>query len=205
MLMLRKKRGNKGFTLIELMVVVAILAILAIVAIPRVMDALERSRNSEAIATATAIRDGMTRFYADFEVYPGSNKVEDAEEMGLILTKGWDTGPVLHGTTAVGEDPFTLDLGDTNAAAHTAWGTIAVTTADLEQWIRYRSAMYNYLDIRNVAALTEFEYQVPEDPGGDDRDFLIIITFLNATGNYERCEISPEFVRWSEDGVLPSD
>lgn len=53
------KRLQKGFTLIELIVVIAVLAILAGVAVPRFIDATARARASAEIADVGTIRAGI--------------------------------------------------------------------------------------------------------------------------------------------------
>ena len=57
------KSMQKGFTLIELMIVVAIVGILAALAIPAYSDFQVRSKVTEAIAAAGACKTSVTEFY----------------------------------------------------------------------------------------------------------------------------------------------
>src|SRR5258706_2556195 len=54
------KAVQKGFTLIELMIVVAIIGILAAVALPAYQDYTARAKMSEAILAASACRTSVT-------------------------------------------------------------------------------------------------------------------------------------------------
>jgi type IV pilus assembly protein PilA len=57
------KAVQKGFTLIELMIVVAIIGILAAVALPAYQDYTARAKLSEVILAASACRTSVTEIY----------------------------------------------------------------------------------------------------------------------------------------------
>ena len=72
---LNQRRNQKGFTLIELMIVVVIIGILAALAIPRFMASTTRSKQSEAkeiekvnlvIGKMTGVVEECVQFYFDF-------------------------------------------------------------------------------------------------------------------------------------------
>jgi len=69
-----KKGVQKGFTLIELMIVVAIIGILAAVALPAYQDYTVRSQVSEALSLAGGLKTAVTDFRAAKGTFPGSLK-----------------------------------------------------------------------------------------------------------------------------------
>ena len=64
--------AQKGFTLIELMIVVAIIGILAAIAIPAYKDYIARSKVSECAATLGACKTSVTEFYNTKVRMPGN-------------------------------------------------------------------------------------------------------------------------------------
>jgi len=64
------KRIQKGFTLIELMIVVAIIGILAAIAIPQFTKYRERAFNSAALADARNLKTDLEGYYAEWQMYP---------------------------------------------------------------------------------------------------------------------------------------
>jgi len=67
------KRIQKGFTLIELMIVVAIIGILAAVALPAYQDYTVRAKMSEVMLAASACRTGITEIFQTGGTPPGAN------------------------------------------------------------------------------------------------------------------------------------
>ncbi len=67
------KAVQKGFTLIELMIVVAIIGILAAVALPAYQDYTIRAKMSEVILAASACRTSITEVYQTGGTPPSAN------------------------------------------------------------------------------------------------------------------------------------
>ena len=63
--MFNKNKNNKGFTLVELLVVIAIIGILAVVAVPALFKNIEKAKIAELEADISAIKSAALSYYSD--------------------------------------------------------------------------------------------------------------------------------------------
>lgn len=64
---MKKEMNNKGFSLVELIIVIAIMAILVVVLAPQYLKYVERSRNSTDLQNATEMVTAIQTYAADPE------------------------------------------------------------------------------------------------------------------------------------------
>ena len=75
-------RRQKGFTLLELMVVMAIIATLMTIALPRYFNSLEASKETTLHQSLSAMREALDHYYGDTGRYPDS--IEQLVEMRYL-------------------------------------------------------------------------------------------------------------------------
>ncbi len=65
-----RRTSQKGFTLVELMIVVAIIGILAAIAIPQFAKYRARAYNSAALSDMRNLKTDLEGYYAQWQEYP---------------------------------------------------------------------------------------------------------------------------------------
>jgi len=112
---LRSKKGAKGFTLIELMIVVAIIGILAAIAIPNFLRFQAKSRTSEGKTNLKAIHIAQGSYYGEHNNYSD------------FATIGWTPvgRTLIYGYTLQAANPAAANAG-------TATGVILISGGNLE-------------------------------------------------------------------------
>ena len=107
--MVRKiKNGNRGFTLIELMVVVVILGILALYIGPKIMGEPEKAKRVKVKMDIASLETALKMYKLDNGVYPsteqGLQALVEAPESGVIPKK-WRKGGYIE-KNKVPKDPW---------------------------------------------------------------------------------------------------
>ena len=123
-----KKQLQKGFTLIELMIVVAIIGILASIALPAYQDYTVRAKVSEGVIAASAFKVGVADMFADDEL-PGVARY--AAEVALPAEQANITNDKIAGVLIGPLGEITVSMNPSSATGGIgALGTAA--TADIQ-------------------------------------------------------------------------
>ncbi len=102
-----RKQLQKGFTLIELMIVVAIIGILAAVALPAYQDYTVRAKVTEVILAASAAKNSIAEFANTNNALPSSSYAVETQASKYVASVTWDGTRIT--ATAQGIKPTDVD------------------------------------------------------------------------------------------------
>lgn len=114
------KKNNKGFSLVELIIVIAIMAVLIAILAPQFIKYVEESRQSADLTTVEEIVNAVQAGAADPSLGIAAGKIE-------ITTSGWTITET--GTTKIKDalDAAQLDTATGGAKLKSSeWGTVTI-------------------------------------------------------------------------------
>lgn len=114
-----QRMGQRGFTLIEVMVVVVILGILAAVIVPKIMDNPDKARIVKARSDVQALKSALDLYKLDNFNYPSTNQGLQAlvqKPSGSPEARNWKQGGYLD---KLPRDPWGNEYQYLNPGVHT--------------------------------------------------------------------------------------
>lgn len=125
---MRKERMNdKGFSLVELIIVIAIMAILIVVLAPQYLKYVERSRNSTDLQNATTMKTAIETYAAD----PQATTPFTSGDTFTIQVRSNQTtvtgAASAKATTALNDASLLINAADIKCSSRTRWSQYDIT------------------------------------------------------------------------------
>jgi type IV pilus assembly protein PilA len=112
------KHVQKGFTLIELMIVIAIIGILAAIAIPAYQNYTIRAQVSEGLSLADGFKTAISEYYAQYGGFPTGASNASPVPAGDIAITGVSSGKYVSAINVVTGGQIQITYGNNQANAN---------------------------------------------------------------------------------------
>jgi len=138
------KQVQKGFTLIELMIVIAIIGILAAIAIPAYQDYTIRAQASEGLTVASAVQVAIADYYAQNGTFPTA--ITGGSAASALNFTSQPTGNYVSGVTIPAAGQILITYGNKANALLASSGKLYlnayITSAGDIDWVCGYSTAY---------------------------------------------------------------
>ena len=146
--MKKEKMNDKGFSLVELIIVIAIMAVLVVVLAPQYLKYVERSRNSTDLQNATAIVTAC-------QVWAADPVATDQFEAGEFQIEVKDTGASI-------KSPAATDAKN-RKAVEAAMGSAAIELSNVK--CKSKTAWTSYVIVGTVNAEGNISFTYTNEGG----------------------------------------
>ena len=172
------KKNNKGFSLVELIIVIAIMAILAGAIAPALIRYIDKSRKSNDVSSCDTIEtaintalgnESVSEFLCTYQVGGMWIELTPAEKYG---TAGWPTGASTDGAAV------TISSATNNGSAANAWKSSSGKSSD-----ECMTVLYNELSDSFTGKNPKIKYK--KDADSKKKADLSFYVYVNAQGNVE--------------------